>query len=104
MLRHLLNFISRVVLSIAACSCVADTLQRDRAKACNVVAVGEPRVGVDCTAGPPNCCTLDDVASCAAAARTACIDGDVKALSLLSCWRISSGSLAIFAAIRSAAV
>jgi hypothetical protein len=29
--------------------------------------VGGATVGVDWTAGPPNCCTLDDVASCAAA-------------------------------------
>ena len=29
--------------------------------------VGGATVGVDWTAGPPNCCTVDDVASCAAA-------------------------------------
>jgi hypothetical protein len=29
--------------------------------------VGGATVGVDWTAGPPNCCTFDDVASCAAA-------------------------------------
>jgi len=29
--------------------------------------VGGATVGVDWTDGPPNCCTLDDVASCAAA-------------------------------------
>jgi hypothetical protein len=34
-------------LSIAACSRMSDTLQRDRAKACNVAAVGEPIKAID---------------------------------------------------------
>jgi hypothetical protein len=46
-LRHLLNFIRRVTLSVATCSSVSDTFKRDRAKARNVVAVGEPIKAVD---------------------------------------------------------
>jgi hypothetical protein len=33
----------------------------------SVPSSGGATVGADWTAGPPNCCTLDDVASCAAA-------------------------------------
>lgn len=59
MLRHPLHFIGGVILRIAACSRMPDGLRRDRAKACNVVAVGEPvkakdtirRLERDCDAG-----------------------------------------------------
>ena len=36
-------------------------------------------VGVDWTGGPPNCCTLDDVASCAAAGDVAKSNAEINA-------------------------
>jgi hypothetical protein len=36
-------------------------------------------VGVDWTGGPPNCCTLDDVASCAAAGDAAKSNAEINA-------------------------
>ena len=36
-------------------------------------------VGVDWTGGPPNCCTLDDVASCAAAGDAAKCNAEINA-------------------------
>jgi len=44
---YVLNFIRRIVLSIATRSRVSDTFQRDRAKACNVLALSQSVKTVD---------------------------------------------------------
>ena len=41
--------------------------------------LGGATVGVDWTGGPPNCCTLDDGASCAAAGDAAKSNAEINA-------------------------
>jgi hypothetical protein len=46
-MRHVLNFIRRIVIGIATPSRVSDTFQRDRVKACNVLALSQSVKTVD---------------------------------------------------------